>query len=222
MKKTFLFALALATLGSTGEARAAGKISGRIDLVDDHGEPVEDRSKVVVYLEAAPELARKTPVERTLEVRQKGKRFEPELLVAVRGESVSFPNDDLIFHNVFSLSDVSRFDLGLYKSGASKTVRFDHSGAIDVFCNIHPEMIAKIRVVDTPFFAVTGEDGTFVLHGVPPGKFMLVAWHVSGSSTKASVDVSNGTVAAAKLELVASSVRTRHRKKDGSSYGRYR
>src|SRR6202020_1035153 len=71
---------------------------------------------------------------------QKNKKFEPHILVAPAGSMVDFPNRDPFFHNVFSLFEGKRFDLGLYEAGTSRAVRFDRPGISYIFCNIHPEM----------------------------------------------------------------------------------
>src|SRR6185295_5385878 len=86
---------------------------------------------------------------------QKNKKFEPRLLAIPIGSSVDFPNQDPFFHNVFSLYNGKRFDLGLYEAGGSKTVRFDKAGVSFIFCNIHPEMTATVFVVSTPYYAVS-------------------------------------------------------------------
>ena len=84
------------------------------------------------------------------------------------------PTDDKIFHNVFSLSRTARFDLGLYKSGESKAVKMKRVGEVDVYCNIHPEMVSKILVLDTRYYAVTDRNGRFSIDGVPPGEYGVV------------------------------------------------
>src|SRR5215469_15840786 len=86
---------------------------------------------------------------------QKNKMFEPHLLVVTRGSTVEFPNRDPWFHNVFSLFNGKRFDLGLYEAGTSRTVHFDREGVSFIFCNMHPEMSAVVVVLDSPYFTVT-------------------------------------------------------------------
>ncbi len=107
---------------------------------------------------------------------QKEKQFTPHLLVVPTGSAVEFPNLDPFFHNVFSLFNGRRFDLGLYEAGERRTVRFDHEGVSYIFCNIHPEMGAVIVSLSTPFFAVSAKDGTLTLPGVPPGDYRLHLW----------------------------------------------
>ena len=107
---------------------------------------------------------------------QKDKMFSPHLLVVPAGSSVEFPNQDPFFHNVFSLFNGKRFDLGLYESGTHRSVRFDREGVSYIFCNIHPEMGAIVLALDSPYFAVSDAGGAVTIHDVPPGKYRLHVW----------------------------------------------
>ena len=108
---------------------------------------------------------------------QKNKMFDPHLLVVTRGSSVEFPNRDPWFHNVFSLFNGKRFDLGLYEAGTSRTVHFDRVGISYIFCNIHPEMSAVIVVLPTQYFAVPNKQGEFSIASVPSGRYTLHVWN---------------------------------------------
>jgi plastocyanin len=110
---------------------------------------------------------------------QKNKMFEPHLLVITRGSVVDFPNRDPWFHNVFSLFNGKRFDLGLYEAGSSRMVHFDREGVSFIFCNIHPEMSAVVVVLGSPYFAVTDKQGGYSISGVPAGRYMLHVWNES-------------------------------------------
>ncbi|MFY9675651.1 MAG: carboxypeptidase regulatory-like domain-containing protein [Terriglobales bacterium] len=107
---------------------------------------------------------------------QKNKTFEPHVLVIPAGSMVEFPNRDPFFHNVFSLFEGKRFDLGLYEAGSSRGVRFDRPGISYIFCNIHPEMSAVIITLATPLYAITNGDGQVSIAGVPVGRYMLHVW----------------------------------------------
>ncbi|MGC1200914.1 MAG: hypothetical protein WA879_05145 [Candidatus Acidiferrales bacterium] len=107
---------------------------------------------------------------------QKNKSFEPHLLVVPVGSTVDFPNRDPFFHNVFSLFDGKRFDLGLYEAGATNSVRFDRVGVSYLFCNIHPEMSAVVVALDTPYYAISDRSGVIHIHGVPDGRYELHVW----------------------------------------------
>lgn len=107
---------------------------------------------------------------------QKDKNFTPHLLVVPVGSSVEFPNLDPFYHNVFSLFNGKRFDLGLYEAGSTRTVHFDHEGVSYIFCNIHPQMGAVVIAVPTPYFAVSAENGNVALHDVPDGMYEVNVW----------------------------------------------
>jgi plastocyanin len=107
---------------------------------------------------------------------QKNKSFDPHILVVPVGSMVEFPNHDPFFHNVFSLFEGKRFDLGLYEAGTTRMVRFDRLGISYIFCNIHPEMSAVVITMATPLYAISNRDGQLSLAGVPYGRYMLHVW----------------------------------------------
>ena len=107
---------------------------------------------------------------------QKNRTFTPHLLVVPVGSLVQFPNQDPFFHNVFSLFDGRRFDLGLYESGSSKGVDFSREGVSYIFCNIHPEMSAVVIALSTPYYAKADDAGVFEIREVPAGDYELHVW----------------------------------------------
>jgi hypothetical protein len=107
---------------------------------------------------------------------QKNRTFIPHLQVIPVGTSVQFPNADPFFHNVFSLFDGKRFDLGLYEAGSSKSVVFSREGVSYIFCNIHPEMSAVVLALSTPLYAIADANNAFVLTNIPPGDYILHLW----------------------------------------------
>jgi len=111
---------------------------------------------------------------------QKDKMFTPHLLVVPTGSQVEFPNQDPFFHNVFSLFNGKRFDLGLYESGTSRSVRFDREGVSYIFCNIHPEMGAIVLALNTPYYGISGENGSVTINNVPSGSYRLNVWSENG------------------------------------------
>ena len=140
-----------------------------------------DASEVVVWLvpverSGANPVAAGEPAKR-LQIVQKNKSFQPHLTVTRVGSLVDFPNHDPFFHNVFSLFDGKRFDLGLYEAGATNSVRFDHPGVSFLFCNIHPEMSAVVVAVETPYYAVSSKSGALTIAGVPNGQYELHVWY---------------------------------------------
>ncbi len=139
-----------------------------------------DLSEVVVWLKSldrsVAELAAGAPHPK-LQLVQKNKSFQPHLLVVPAGSTVDFPNRDPFFHNVFSLFDGKRFDLGLYEAGATNSVRFDRVGVSFLFCNIHPEMSAVVVAVDTPYYAVSDRAGNLRFTNLPDGKYEMHVWY---------------------------------------------
>jgi hypothetical protein len=94
------------------------------------------------------------------------------------GTTVEWPNNDRIYHNVFSMSDAKQFDLGLYKGNPpDKRVTFDKPGRVDVFCSIHTSMNCIVLVLENPYFAATDGNGNYTIPNVPPGRYKLKAWH---------------------------------------------
>jgi plastocyanin len=224
-------AAGLSTLGSSGSeslgvAEAvsaaapspAGAVAGAVTILKD-GAPKADRSWVAVYLENVPGAP---PASKASAIRQKDLTFLPGVLVVTVGSTVDFPNDDKVFHNVFSVSSAARFDLGLYKSGTKKTVTFKKPGVVDVYCNIHPQMAARIKVLDTAYYAVTGSNGAFRIMNVPPGTYPVVAWQAYGQEHRGEVTVTPGGVATLAISLVEGKPPKRHLRKDGTPYGRYK
>jgi len=107
---------------------------------------------------------------------QKNKQFSPHVLVVPVGSVVQFPNADPFFHNVFSLFDGRRFDLGLYEAGSTRGVTFGKEGVSYIFCNIHPEMSAVVIALSTPFYAVEDAHASFHISHVPVGDYLLQVW----------------------------------------------
>jgi plastocyanin len=142
--------------------------------------PAQDASEVVVWLKPLDSseggVAGEQPTKR-MQVVQRNKSFRPHLTVVRVGAIVDFPNRDPFFHNVFSLFDGKRFDLGLYEAGATNSVRFDHVGVSFLFCNIHPEMSAVVVAVDTPYYGVSDKAGNVSIGNVPDGKYELHIWY---------------------------------------------
>ena len=155
-------------------------VTGYVRLVHAYSaEILKDSSEVVAWL-VPIETGQKAPLRAELthyRITQHDKMFEPRLLVVPVGSIVEFPNHDPWFHNVFSVSRSRRFDLGLYEAGVQKAVKFDRAGTSYLFCSIHPEMMAIVLSVDSPYFGVSDEAGHISIGNVPPGKYLLHVWY---------------------------------------------
>lgn len=187
------------------EGRQTSGIRGRLDIRK-LAKPIERRPDLatggasgprdapdlrrgVVYLETAPRSAfdERDPGRAAMD--QRNERFVPHVLAVMVGTIVDFPNSDLIYHNVFSLSRAKRFDLGRYAAGKSKGVRMDRTGVVRVFCDIHSHMNAFVLVFNHPFFNVADVEGRFELPSVPPGTYTLVGWYEGEARITRSVVV---------------------------------
>ena len=151
-----------------------------------------DRRRSVVYLDPAPRAAFDMRYEPRVSMDQRNETFVPHVLAIVAGTTVDFPNNDLTFHNVFSLSKAKTFDLGRYAAGRSKSVRFDRPGIVRVFCEIHAHMSAYILVFSHRYFAVTDESGRYRIPNVPPGTYSIIGWHEAMPAVTRRVTVTDG------------------------------
>jgi len=155
---------------------------------------------------------------------QKNKMFSPHLLIVPTGSVVLFPNADPFFHNVFSLFDGRRFDLGLYEAGKTKAVSFWRDGVSYIFCNIHSEMSAVVIALSTPLYSIADGDGVFHVHGVPPGDYEMHLWiegeqqaSLDRSARHVHVSPENRNLGTIPLDLVPSPLK--HANKFGQPYG---
>jgi len=155
-------------------------VRGRVSLViGQSGKSAADNSQAVVWLTPLddPRVSWKPDDGGRFWLVQKNKRFIPHILIVPVGAVVQFPNDDPFFHNVFSLFDGRRFDLGLYEAGTTRTVRFNSPGVSYIFCNIHPEMSAVVVATRSPYYALSNAAGDFVIANVPAGRYQVNVWH---------------------------------------------
>jgi plastocyanin len=186
---------AVGTLAAASRAQATPltttvTVSGRVEV---EGATVKGKSRhepvpaTVVWLTpigaageaSAAVTASPAAPSQNLRLVQKNKSFQPHILVVPAGSVVEFPNRDPFFHNVFSLFEGKRFDLGLYEAGTSRMVRFDRPGISYIFCNIHPEMSAVVLTLATPLYAVATADEQLTLSAVPYGRYILHVWSES-------------------------------------------
>lgn len=156
---------------------------------------------VVIYLEGAPRDARPSGVHPPPVLTQRDERFEPHILPVTVGTTVQFPNADPVYHNVFSLAAARTFDLGRYPAGASKSVTFEQPGIVQVFCHIHSDMSAVVLVLGTPLYTVPSTDGRYSLDDVPPGDYVLVAWHERAAPIRRRIHVVAGETTAADVSI---------------------
>ena len=179
MRRTCQSAIVALLLAPAAHWALAGAVSGKVVLVNSDGTPLKKRdySGVVVWLDPAGPTSRPASSEpRQAVLDQRNKAFLPHLLAVEVGTAVDFPNSDAIFHNAFSNGDGQIFDVGVYPPKTSRRVVFRRPGMVRVFCNVHEGMSALIAVLPTPYFAVTGTDGSFQIKA-PAGSYRLRFWH---------------------------------------------
>jgi plastocyanin len=195
----------------------AGEIRVTVSVLNSDKKTVSGAGAVVWIVDAAA-ARRAAPAARPT-IASKGKRFNPHVAVVPEGGTVQFPNLDGIYHNVFSLSEKARFDLGLYRNGASRTMTFEDPGLVRIYCNIHPQMAAILVVIDGAVWAQAGSDGTAVLADVPAGKTTVRAWDERGGEFTGVVDVPAEGAASLSISFDGSAFRDAgHKNKYGKDY----
>jgi plastocyanin len=205
----------------------AGTVSGQIELVKSKQYEVRvkhDYSGVVVWLEPIGSSATRTETSAANAlIDQRNKTFIPHVLAVESGTAVAFPNSDTIAHNAFSNGDSQIFDLGLYDPKASPRVVFRRPGIAKIFCNVHEQMSAIVAVLPTPYFAVTGANGSFQIQA-PAGSYRLRVWHERAlpdllAKLEQQISVGNSNVVLPKIEISEESYQpTPHKNKWGLDY----
>jgi len=220
--KIALASLVLVTCSLTSSAQRA-TLKARVELLH-NGHEVKDASNTVIWLTplgaASVEPLRQTEIPR---LEQRDKSFHPSLVVVPVGGKVEFPNHDPFFHNVFSLYEGKRFDLGLYESGTTRFVQFDRPGISYIFCNIHAEMSAVVIALTTPYFGVSGSNGEITVRNVPPGRYQMEVFHAAAQpddlhAYSREITVTESTVSLGAIQLHETDVVATHKNKYGRDY----
>jgi plastocyanin len=214
--KRLLAAVGCVVVLAAGDA-AAVTVTGKVTFVTKRGQrPVV--SETVVWAEpATAKVPKQTPA--ATEVVTRNKTLLPHVVAVPPGSTVSFPNEDPISHNLFSLSPGNSFDLGLYRKGAGKSQKFDAPGIVNVYCNVHPNMSAVIHVMPTPYYGFADASGQYSMD-LPEGRYRLVAWNEQGGTTESMIEVRpNGVTGNVALTIDSRKFRAvQHKNKQGRPY----
>jgi plastocyanin len=213
-------ALLGADLARGADAAATGSVRGSVEVLRRKAlggvGPSDDRSGVVIYVTGFQSAA---PHQVAL-LAQRDRQFVPRILPIVRGQTVRFPNEDGIYHNVFSVSPLASFDLGQYKSTEPpRSVEFDRPGLVPVYCNIHPQMLSYVVVLENDAYAVTAADGRFAIDGLPAASELVInAWTPGAQRVSEPLRLAPGEAREVALRAEQSERIAPHRRKDGSVY----
>ena len=217
-----LLAIVLLTCASAGAEEST--LTARVQITGEKAAQSSRMQNVVVWLSPVDSHASVAPFPpRRLRLTQHHKSFEPHLLIVPVGAVVEFPNRDPFFHNVFSLFEGKRFDLGLYEAGTTRDVSFDRPGVSYIFCNIHAEMSAVVIALDTPYFGISNRSGEIVIPQVPTGRYIMKLWYEAGlpatlDTFTREVNVTPATSTLGVLQIPASVAVSAHKNKYGMDY----
>jgi plastocyanin len=222
MRRIAQILLSFAILGSMAGAQEL-TVTGHVKLTENELNENSSKSVVIWLRPLGAQAMRPLVPNRPLRLTQHNKTFEPHLLVVPVGAVVEFPNRDPFFHNVFSLFEGKRFDLGLYEAGTSREVSFDRPGISYIFCNIHAEMSAVIVALDTPYYGISSRRGEITIPNVPPGHYTLQAWAETAlpenlSRLTREVSLSKASSNLGLMEINVGGISTAHKNKFGLDY----
>jgi plastocyanin len=189
-------AILLGALLVAGIAQAAD-VKGKVSAVG-----LKSAENIAVYIDTVPGKKFDPPVQH-VPVDQRNLKFTPHTIIILRGTTVDFLNSDQVAHNVFwpSINGDKRLrhNLTVVSPSQKKSFQFNDLGTAQTLCNFHPDMVAYVVVVPTPYFALTGNDGTFTIQNVPPGTYTLKTWSEDGKPTTQTITVTDATT---NVELV--------------------
>jgi|SRR5579884_2273657 hypothetical protein len=217
----FLALFTFCTLAAAQELTVTGLV--KVNDNDPMGKAWQPKNVVIWLRPVNPQPMPPLVPNKPLRLTQHNKTFEPHLLVVPVGAVVEFPNRDPFFHNVFSLFEGKKFDLGLYEAGTSRDVVFDRPGVSYIFCNIHAEMSAVVIALDTPYYAISDRRGEIVIPHVPAGYYIMQAWAETAlpenlNALTREVALSQGSSSLGRLDVDIGGISTAHKNKYGLDY----
>jgi plastocyanin len=217
--KRFLLALTVSTSACAlfASGLSAAVVNGKVMFLTKRGQqPVVNET--LVWLDPAGRAPKRPGSSFTMTTRSKA--FLPHVLAVPAGSTISFPNEDPISHNLFSLTPGHTFDLGLYRKGPGKTEKFQAPGVVNIYCNIHPNMSAVVHVMQTPYYGFADANGDYSFD-VPAGKYRVTAWNEQGGSAFSDIEVRSDGVVSGPTLLTIDGRNFRvvqHTNKNGQAY----
>ncbi|MCC6246001.1 MAG: methylamine utilization protein [Gemmatimonadaceae bacterium] len=198
---------------------AQGRVTGVVRLLERDTKFAKNLADAIVYLESASAASHVAALSDHATIIMRNREFVPHVQVVRVGGTVAFPNKDPYSHNVFSNSGLGAFDLGLYRTSATRSAVMARPGVYPIHCNIHARMVSFVVALATPYVARVDRSGRFAIDGVPAGVYTVRAWHERAPEVSSAVSVENGAVAAVALQLDARNyVATAHLDKFGKPY----
>jgi plastocyanin len=218
MSLAALIVSAVSVVAQQPRASEGVAVSGRITILDKPGSVATDVGNTVIFLE--PSAGGKGTVGATdAQIAMQSKQFVPRVRVVTIGSRVNFPNQDPFRHNVFSNTPGGTFDLGLYPRGTYRATSFRRAGVYPIFCNIHSRMSAFVVTLATPHYTQAQADGSWTIRGVPPGRYILHAWHERAPERTREVVIADDALSGLDDQLDARGWRpVSHKNKFGREY----
>jgi plastocyanin len=156
---------------------------------------------VIVYIEDAPSAGPAKDLQ-PVTIDQVDCHYVPHVVALRTGQTLHVTSSDPVFHNIHgTCNENDPFNFALINAGQSKDMQFAKPELFPVRCDVHPWMKAWIDVFPHPWFAVTGPDGSFVIHNVPSGKYTLVAWQEKYGKVRTPIVVSDGKASSASFTV---------------------
>ncbi len=225
MMRTVRASLCVAIAAMSFASAQEVTLTAHVRILDtEHKTESPHAENVVVWLVPIGNPAPAQPsTKQVARLTQHNKSFEPHVLIVPVGAVVQFPNRDPFFHNVFSLFEGKRFDLGLYEAGSTRNVSFDRPGISYIFCNIHAEMSAVVIALETPYFGVSNRKGEIVIPRVPAGRYTMHSWYETAPQDAIEalvheINVTANSSTLGVLQVPAGPAAMAHKNKYGMDY----
>ena len=194
-------------------------VRGQVSIIERPGETTEDLGDVVIYLDPVGATARPrlpTPANSVMNLQKR--QFNPRVTVVMQGARVDFPNLDPFSHNVFSKA-FGGFDTQVYRRGETRGNVFFEPGIYPLYCNVHPRMAAYVVTLGVPYFTQPALDGSFVIENVPPGRYVMHAWHDRATAILDTLVVPAAGIRNRRIALDARGYKyVQHKNKFGQDY----